>query len=116
MRQKPISGTDALARPLSWVIARRWTVALRAIRTALPAIAMVACLCACSPADRLVAKNHPAPEAILAEAALFEATHYSGGSTEPRTRHRVATRHTRHHHETQQAQADTVNPPFGAGE
>jgi hypothetical protein len=40
--------------------------------------------------------------------------HY-GSSTEPRIRHRAMAKRARHR-EVQQAEAEWVNPPFGAGE
>jgi hypothetical protein len=40
--------------------------------------------------------------------------HY-GSSTEPRIRHRAVAKRARHR-EVQQAEAEWVNPPFGAGE
>jgi hypothetical protein len=45
-----------------------------------------------------------------------ETSQYYGSSTEPRSRHRSTAKRTRHRYERQQAQAEWVNPPFGAGE
>jgi len=67
------------------------------------------------------AASHPASIAAPAVTELVEAPRYYGSSTEPRARHHTMARHAHHHHEAQQdeaqqAQADTVNPPFGAGD
>jgi hypothetical protein len=112
-----VRGTRGLGRPLLRVIAQRWTVALRTIRAALLAAGIAACVCACAPSDPApIAASHPAPVATAALTEPVEAPRYYGSSTEPRARHHTAARHAHHHHEAEQAQADTVNPPFGAGE
>ena len=49
-------------------------------------------------------------------ASPLETPHYYGSSTEPRSRHRATAKRVRHRYERQQAQAEWVNPPFGAGE
>jgi hypothetical protein len=54
------------------------------------------------------------PTPVIADAG-DTARHY-GSSTEPRIRHRTVAKRARHRQEVQQADAEWVNPPFGAGE
>jgi hypothetical protein len=49
-------------------------------------------------------------------ASPLETPRHYGSSSEPRSRHRSTAKRTRHRYERQQAQAETVNPPFDAGE
>jgi hypothetical protein len=49
-------------------------------------------------------------------ASPLETPRHYGSSTDPRSRHRATAKRPRHRYEPQQAQADTINPPFGAGE
>lgn len=91
-------------------------MALRTIRWAVPAIGITALLSACASSDRPIAASRSPLVVTPAVAELTEAPHSYSGSSEPRVRHRTVIRHMRQHHEPQQAQADTVNPPFGAGE
>ncbi|TMK09458.1 MAG: hypothetical protein E6G72_11545 [Alphaproteobacteria bacterium] len=90
-------------------------MALRANWAVLLAIGVAASLCACSPSDRPTAGGRvpPAPTPVIADAGDI-VRHY-GSSTEPRIRHRAAAKRARHR-EVQQADAEWVNPPFGAGE
>jgi len=90
-------------------------VALRANWAVLLAIGVAASLWACSPADRPTAGGRvpPAPTPVIADAG--DTVRHYGSSTEPRIRHRAAAKHARHR-EVQQADAEWVNPPFGAGE
>jgi hypothetical protein len=90
-------------------------VALRANWAVLLAIGVAASLCACSPSGRPTAGGRvpPAPTPVIADAGDI-VRHY-GSSTEPRIRHRAAAKRARHR-EVQQADAEWVNPPFGAGE
>jgi hypothetical protein len=111
-----ISGTGIAARPLSEVITQRCIVALQAIQVGLLAIGVTALLCACTPSDRPAAARQASPVDGSVIAAAVEASRHYGSSTEPRTRHRAAVRHARHRYERQQARAETVNPPFDAGE
>jgi hypothetical protein len=98
------------------MIAQRWIVLLRGMWTALPAIGFVASLCACAPSSPPVAASKPAPREVPVIASPLETPHYYGSSTEPRFRHRATAKRIRHRYERQQAQAEWVNPPFGAGE
>jgi hypothetical protein len=90
-------------------------VALRANWAVLLAIGVVASLCACSPSDGPTAGGRvpPAPTPVIADAG--DVVRHYGSSTEPRIRHRAAAKRARHR-EVQQADAEWVNPPFGAGE
>ena len=112
----PIGGTGTGARPLSEVIAQRWIVALRAIWAALAATGVAAALYGCAPPDHPAAAIHAAPVAAPAIANLADAPRHYGGSTEPRTRHRATAKRLRQRRDIQQAQAESVNPPLGAGE
>jgi len=98
------------------MIAQRWIVLLRGVWTALPAIGFVASLCACAPSSPPASAIKPAPRDVLAIASPLETPRYYGSSTEPRSRHRMTAKRVRHRYERQQAQAEWVNPPFGAGE
>jgi hypothetical protein len=91
-------------------------VALRASWTVLLAIGVAASLGACSPSDRSAAGSRvsPTPTPVVADAG--DTVRYYGSSTDPRIRHRTAAKRARHRHEVQQADAEWVNPPFGAGE
>ena len=92
-------------------------MALRIIRRAVPAIGVATLLCACAPSDPLpIAAGHSTPMAIPAVVELADTPHNYSGSSEPHTRHHAVARQAPHHPEPQQAEADTVNPPFGAGE
>jgi hypothetical protein len=84
--------------------------------TALPAIGFAALLCACAPSSPPAAASRPAPRDVPVIASPLETPRYYGSSTEPRSRHRSTAKRTRHRYEPQQAQAETVNPPFSAGE
>jgi len=92
--------------------------------TALPAIGLVASLCACASGSSPAAVGKTAFRDVPAIASRVETPrHYGrsaelhyGSSSEPRSRHRVTAKRTRHRYERQQAQAEWVNPPFGAGE
>jgi hypothetical protein len=88
---------------------------------ALPAIGFVASLCACAPSSPPAAypppaASKPAPRDLAAIASPLETPRHYGSSTEPRSRHRMTAKRVRHRYERQQAQAEWVNPPFGAGE
>jgi hypothetical protein len=98
------------------VITQRCIVALRAIWAGLPAIGVAAFLCACAPSDQPAAASQASPVDAPVIAATVEAPRRYGSSSAPRTRHRATVRHARHRYERQQAQAETVNPPFDAGE
>jgi hypothetical protein len=91
-------------------------VALQAIWAGLPAIGLAVFLCACTSSDRPVVARQASPADAPMIAAAVEAPRHYGSSSAPRTRHRATMRHARHRYERQQAQADTVNPPFDAGE
>jgi hypothetical protein len=91
-------------------------VALQAIWAGLPAIGFAAFLCACTSSDRTAAVSQASPTDAPGVAAALEAPRRYGSSSALRTRHRATMRHARHRYERQQAQADTVNPPFDAGE
>jgi hypothetical protein len=103
-------GTAIEEFPFFSIVAQRWIVALRASWAVLLAIGVAASLCACS--DRPAAESLAAPAVADASDAL---RHY-GSFTEPRIRHRPVAKRARHRHEVQQADAEWVNPPFGAGE
>jgi hypothetical protein len=98
------------------VIAQRWIVLLRGLWAALPAIGMVASLCACAPSHPPVIASKSAPREVQLIASPLEIPRHYGSSTESRPRHRARAKRVQHRYERQQAQADTVNPPFGAGE
>ena len=89
---------------------------LRGMWTAWPAIGFVAALCACAPSYFPPEASKPAPREVPVIASPLETPHYYGSSTEPRSRHRATAKRGRHRYERQQAQAEWVNPPFGAGE
>jgi hypothetical protein len=91
-------------------------VALQPIWVGLPAIGLAAFLCACTSSDRTAAVSQASPADAPVIAAAIEAPRHYGNSSAPRTRHRGTMRHTRQRYERLQAQADTVNPPFDAGE
>ena len=97
------------------MIAQRWIVLLRGLWAALPAIGIVASLGACASSDPRVIASRSAPREAQAIASPFDMPRHYGSSTEPRSRHRATAKRVRHRYE-RQAQADTVNPPFGAGE
>jgi len=82
----------------------------------LPVFGIVAFLCACAPSQPPTITGRAAPADVPPAASPDQAAHHYGSSTDPRPRHRPMARRFRHHRETQQAQADSVNPPFGAGE
>ena len=90
-------------------------MALRGSWAVLLAIGVAASLCACSPSDRPAAESRvpPAPTPVVADAG--DTLRHYGSSTEPRIRHRAVAKRARHR-EVQQADAEWVNPPFGAGE
>jgi hypothetical protein len=98
------------------MIARRWIVLLRGLWAALPAIGFAASLCACAPSNPPAAASKPAPRDVPVIASLLETPRHYGSSTEPRSRHRATAKRARHRYDRQQAQAEWVNPPFGAGE
>jgi len=83
---------------------------------ALPAIGFVASLCACAPSSPPAAASKPAPRDVPLIASPLETPRHYGSSSEPRPRHRSTAKRARHRYEPQQAQAETVNPPFDAGE
>jgi hypothetical protein len=83
---------------------------------ALPSIGIAASLCACSPSHPPVAASKPASHHVPVIATALDTPRHYGSSTEPRSRHRAMAKRARHRYERQQAQADTINPPFGAGE
>ena len=91
-------------------------MALRAIWVALSTIGLFASLCACTPSNRPTAENRVTPIAAPRLAAATEAPRHYGSSTEPRIRHRTVAKHLRHRQEVEQADAEWVNPPLGAGE
>jgi hypothetical protein len=91
-------------------------VALRAMWVALSTIGLLASLCACTPSNRPTAENRVTPITAPTLAGTPEATRHYGSSTEPRIRHRTVAKHPRHRQEVQQADAEWVNPPLGAGE
>src|SRR5438046_3037761 len=102
------------------MIARRWIVLLRGLWAALPAIGFAASLCACAASNPPAAASKPAPRDVAVIASQLETPRHYGSSTEPRTeprsRHRATAKRARHRYDRQQAQAEWVNPPFGAGE
>jgi hypothetical protein len=95
-------------------------VTARAVWASLPTIGIVAFLCACAPAHTPAATGRAAPTDILAVPAA--ASHdqaprrYRSSTNNTRPRPRPTARRFQHHYEVQQARADTVNPPFDAGE
>lgn len=91
-------------------------MALRASWAVLLAIGVAASLCGCSPSDRAAAGNRVSPAPTLVTADAGDTVRHYGSSAEPRIRHRTVAKRARHHHEVQQADAEWVNPPFGAGE
>jgi hypothetical protein len=91
-------------------------VALRVSWAVLLAIGVAASLCACSPLDRPATESRAAFLAGPAVADASDALRHYGSSAEPRIRHRAVAKRARHRHEVQQADAEWVNPPFGAGE
>jgi len=98
------------------MVAQRWIVLLRGLWAALQAIGIVASLCACTSSHPPVAASKSAPREVPLVASPLEIPRHYGSSTESRSRHRMTAKRVRHRYERQQAQADTVNPPFGAGE
>ena len=92
-------------------------VALRARWAVLPAIGLLAPLCACAPANRLAMEARAAPVGIRAMEYATETPRHFGSSTVPRViRHRPVEKRQRQHREVQQADAEWANPPFDAGE
>ena len=89
---------------------------LRAMWAALAAIGVLASLCACLPSERPAAVGNTASGKMPVVASILETPRHYGSSTEPRSRHRATAKRARHRYERQQAQAEWVNPPFGAGE
>jgi len=79
-------------------------------------IALTACLAACIPANVPAAKGRAALADVPAAASHDQAPHHYRSSTNTRPRPRPTARRFQHHYEVQQARADTVNPPFDAGE
>jgi len=82
----------------------------------LAATGVAAALYGCAPPNRPAAAIHAAPVAAPAVADLTDVPRRYGSSTEPRARHRATAKRLRHRHDVQQAQAESVNPPLGAGE
>jgi hypothetical protein len=109
-------GTVVEKFPFFSIVTQRWIVALRASWALLSAIGVAASLCACAPSDRSAAGSRvsPAPTPVIADAR--DTVRHYGSSAEPRIRHRTVAKRARHRQEVQQADAEWVNPPFGAGE
>jgi hypothetical protein len=83
----------------------------------LPAFGIVAFLCACAPSQPPAAPGRAVPPDLPVAARHDQAAaHHYASVTDPRPRQRPAARRFRQHRETQQARADSVNPPFDAGE
>ena len=91
-------------------------MALQTSWAVLLAVGVAGSLCACSPSDRPATQGRVAPLATPVVADASDALRHYGSSTEPRVRHRAVAKRARHHQEVQQAEAEWVNPPFGAGE
>ena len=88
----------------------------RAVWAGLPTIGIVAFLVACAPAHTPAATGRAAPADVPAAASHDQAPRHYRSSTNTRPRPRPTARRIHHHYEVQQARADTVNPPFDAGE
>jgi hypothetical protein len=82
----------------------------------LSAVGIMAFLCACAPSHPPATAGRAAPADGPPAANHEQTARYYGSPTDPRPRHRPMARRLRHHYEAQQARADSVNPPFGAGE
>ncbi|HEY4471326.1 MAG TPA: hypothetical protein VGN21_09155 [Stellaceae bacterium] len=91
-------------------------MALRTSWAVLLAVGVAGSLCACSPSDRPATQGRVAPLATPAVADAGDTVRHYGSSTAPRIRHRAVAKRVRQRHEVQQANAEWVNPPFGAGE
>ena len=80
-----------------------------------PALGILAPLCACGPADHPAMERRAMPIPAMEYGA--ETPRHYGTSTAPRTiRHRTIEKRHRQRREVQQADAEWVNPPLGAGE
>ena len=98
------------------MIAPKWTLAMRAICPGVVTIALTACLAACAPPPTPVPAGRTAAADVPAAANRDQAPYHYRNTANARPRHRSTARRFYHHYEAQQARADTINPPFDAGE
>jgi hypothetical protein len=83
----------------------------------LAAITIAASLCGCAPSNRPAPDSLATPAAVPAVEYATEAPRHSGSSPAPRIiRHRSVEKRQHPRRELQQADAEWVNPPLGAGE
>jgi len=95
------------------MIAPKWTLAMRAICPGIVTIALTACLAACAPP---APTGRTAAADVPAAANRDQAPYHYRNAANAWPRHRPTARRFYHRYEAQQARADTINPPFDAGE